>query len=146
LNSESAEIDFNKAQDIRYLQKIIMKEFDLRKRTKSFTVSILNLVDTIPMKNSTRVIANQLGKSGSSVGANYRASLRARSDNEYLSKLNIVLEETDESLFWLEVLQELKVVDDNDLKELLNEANELTAIFVTTLKNTKSRINNTQKK
>ena len=109
-----------------------MKEFDLRKRTKSFTVSILNLVDTIPMKNSTRVIANQLGKSGS--------------DNEYLSKLNIVLEETDESLFWLEVLQELKVVDDNDLKELLNEANELTAIFVTTLKNTKSRINNTQKK
>lgn len=123
-----------------------MKEFDLRKRTKSFTVSILNLVDTIPMKNSTRVIANQLGKSGSSVGANYRASLRARSDNEYLSKLNIVLEETDESLFWLEVLQELKVVDDNDLKELLNEANELTAIFVTTLKNTKSRINNTQKK
>ena len=146
MNSESAEIDFNKAQDIRYLQKIIMKEFDLRKRTKSFTVSILNLVDTIPMKNSTRVIANQLGKSGSSVGANYRASLRARSDNEYLSKLNIVLEETDESLFWLEVLQELKVVDDNDLKELLNEANELTAIFVTTLKNTKSRINNTQKK
>lgn len=122
-----------------------MKEFDLRKRTKSFTVSILNLVDSIPMKNSTRVIANQLGKSGSSVGANYRASLRARSDNEYLSKMNIVLEETDESLFWLEVLQELKVVDDNDLKELLNEANELTAIFVATLKNTKSRINNTKK-
>lgn len=121
-----------------------MKEFDLRKRTKSFTISILNLVDQIPMKNSTRVIARQLGKSGSSVGANYRASLRARSDNEYLSKMNIVLEETDESLFWLEVLQELKVVEDDDLKELLLEANELTAIFVTTLKNTKSRINNSK--
>lgn len=119
-----------------------MKEFDLKKRTKSFTISILSLVDQIPMRNSTRVIANQLGKSGSSVGANYRASLRARSDNEYLSKMNIVLEETDESLFWLEVLQELKVVDDNDLRALLDEANELTAIFVTTLKNTKSRINN----
>ena len=119
-----------------------MKEFDLKKRTKSFTISILNLVDNLPMKNSTRVIANQLGKSGSSVGANYRASLRARSDNEYLSKMNIVLEETDESLFWLEVLQELNVVDANELKELLTEANELTAIFVTTLKNTKSRINN----
>jgi four helix bundle protein len=119
-----------------------MKEFDLKKRTKSFTISILNLVDNLPMKISTRIIANQLWKSGSSVGANYRASLRARSDNEYLSKMNIVLEETDESHFWLEVLQELNVVDDNLLNELLNEANELTAIFVTTLKNTKSRINN----
>ena len=119
-----------------------MKEFDLKKRTKSFTISILNLVDNLPMKNSTRIIANQLGKSGSSVGANYRASLRARSDNEYLSKMNIVLEETDESHFWLEVLQELNVVDNKVLNELLNEANELTEIFVTTLKNTKSRINN----
>ena len=123
-------------------KKYSMKEFDLKKRTKSFTISILNLVDNLPMKNSTRVIANQLGKSGSSVGANYRASLRARSDNEYLSKMNIVLEETDESLFWLEVLQELNVIDTNELKELLTEANELTAIFVTTLKNTKNRINN----
>lgn len=86
-----------------------MKEFDLKKRTKSFTISILNLVDNLPMKNSTRIIANQLGKSGSSVGANYRAFITgARSDNEYLSKMNIVLEETDESHFWLEVLQELK--------------------------------------
>jgi len=119
-----------------------MKEFDLKKRTKAFTISILNLVDNIPMKTSTRIIANQLGRSGSSVGANYRASLRARSDNEFLSKMNIVLEEADESLFWLEVLQDLNVVDNKELKELLNEANELTAIFVTTLKNTKNRINN----
>ncbi|CAM3857738.1 four helix bundle protein [Flavobacterium cucumis] len=135
---------FNTAKYIRYLHQnnSLMKEFDLKKRTKSFTISILNLVDNLPMKSSTRIIANQLGKSGSSVGANYRASLRARSDNEYLSKMNIVLEETDESHFWLEVLQELNVVDQKVLNELLNEANELTAIFVTTLKNTKSRINN----
>jgi four helix bundle protein len=123
-------------------KKYSMKEFDLKKRTKAFTISILNLVDNIPMKTSTRIIANQLGRSGSSVGANYRASLRARSDNEFLSKMNIVLEEADESLFWLEVLQDLNVVDNKELKELLNEANELTAIFVTTLKNTKNRINN----
>ncbi|WP_430399116.1 four helix bundle protein [Flavobacterium sp.] len=118
-----------------------MKEFDLKKRTKTFTISILNLVDSLPSKSSTRIIVNQLGRSGSSVGANYRASLRARSDNEFLSKMNIVLEEADESLFWLEVLQDLNFVDNNTLKELLNEANELTAIFVTTLKNTKTRIN-----
>lgn len=118
-----------------------MKEFDLKKRTKSFTISILNLIDNLPTKNSTKIIANQLGRSGSSVGANYRASLRARSDNEYVSKLNIVLEESDESLFWLEVLQELNVLNNNELHELLIEANELTAIFVTTLKNTKKRIN-----
>lgn len=122
-------------------KKYSMKEFDLKKRTKTFTISILNLVDSLPLKSSTRIIANQLGRSGSSVGANYRASLRARSDNEFLSKMNIVLEEADESLFWLEVLQDLNVVDNNTLKELLNEANELTAIFVTTLKNTKTRIN-----
>lgn len=100
------------------------------------------MVDSLPSKSSTRIIANQLGRSGSSVGANYRASLRARSDNEFLSKMNIVLEEADESLFWLEILQDLNVVENQDLKELLNEANELTAIFVTTLKNTKTRINN----
>lgn len=118
-----------------------MKEFDLKKRTKSFTISILNLVDNLPLKTSTKIIANQLGKSGSSVGANYRASLRARSDNEYISKLNIVLEETDESLFWLEVLEDLNITEKDKLKPLLSEANELTAIFVTTLKNTKTRIN-----
>ena len=122
-------------------KKLFMKEFDLKKRTKSFTISILNLVDNLPMRNSTRIVANQLGRSGSSVGANYRASLRARSDNEYVSKMDIVLEETDESLFWLEVLQELKVIDDKELISLLDEANELTAIFVTTLKNTKNRMN-----
>ncbi len=122
-------------------KKYSMKEFDLKKRTKTFTISILNLVDSLPSKSSTRIIVNQLGRSGSSVGANYRASLRARSDNEFLSKMNIVLEEADESLFWLEVLQDLNFVDNNTLKELLNEANELTAIFVTTLKNTKTRIN-----
>lgn len=119
-----------------------MKEYDLKKRTKSFTISILNLVDNLPLKTSTKIIANQLGRSGSSVGANYRASLRARSDNEYVSKLNIVLEEADESLFWLEVLEELNIIENDKLKPLLKEANELTAIFVTTLKNTKTRINN----
>ncbi|WP_339836694.1 four helix bundle protein [uncultured Flavobacterium sp.] len=119
-----------------------MKEYDLKKRTKSFTISILNLVDNLPLKTSTKIIANQLGRYGSSVGANYRASLRARSDNEYVSKLNIVLEEADESLFWLEVLEELNIIENDKLKPLLKEANELTAIFVTTLKNTKTRINN----
>ena len=118
-----------------------MKEFDLKKRTKSFTISILKLIDKKKTKNSTKIIANQLGRSGSSVGANYRASLRARSDNEYVSKLNIVLEESDETLFWLEVLQELNVLNNNELQEYIIEANELTAIFVTTLKNTKKRIN-----
>lgn len=122
-------------------KKSSMKEFDLKKRTKSFTISILNLVDNLPLKTSTKIIANQLGKSGSSVGANYRASLRSRSDNEYVSKMNIVLEETDETLFWLEVLEELNIIESDKLKPLLSEANELTAIFVTTLKNTKTRIN-----
>lgn len=63
-------------------------ERDLKVRTKLFSIVVLDLVDLLPNKISTRVIANQLAKSGTSVGANYRASLRARSDNEFISKMN----------------------------------------------------------
>lgn len=93
----------------------------------------------LPKNISERVIANQLAKAGTSVGAkNYRASLRARSDKEFISKMNIVLEESDESLFWIELINEKKII-----KRASTEANELTSIFVTILKNTKSRIKNT---
>ena len=95
----------------------------------------------LPTKVSTKVISYQLAKSGTYVGANYRASLIARSDKEFISKMNIVLEESDESMFWLEIIQEKKWIDKSIAEEALKEANELTSIFVAILKNTKTRMN-----
>lgn len=116
-------------------------DYDLKIRTKKFSLSILEIVDLLPNKVSTKVVSYQLAKSGTSVGANYRASCRARSDNEFVSKMNIVLEESDESLFWLEIIQEKEWVDKIIIDTALKEANELTSIFVAILKNTKARLN-----
>src|SRR5690606_40134154 len=71
-------------------------------RSKQFSLMILEIVDLLPPSVSTKVISYQIAKSGTSVGANYRATCRARSDNEFISKMNIVLEESDESMFWLD--------------------------------------------
>lgn len=104
---------------------------DLKQRTKVFSLSIIELVEKLPKTISARAIANQLVRSGTSVGANYRAVCRARSDKEFIAKMNIVLEEVDESCFWLEIIEEKKWLNiENELKE----ANELTAIFVSSLK------------
>ena len=115
---------------------------DLTLRTKTFSLRILEIVDLLPSSVSTRVVSYQLAKCGTSVGANYRASRRARSDNEFVSKMNIVLEEADETLFWLEIIDEKKWISNPLLEGLCIEANELTSIFVTILKNTKNRIKN----
>lgn len=117
-------------------------ESDLKLRTKNFSLLILDIVSVLPATVPSKVISYQLSKSGTSVGANYRASSRSRSDNEFVSKMNIVLEEADESLFWLEIIAEKKWVENQELiTTALKEANELTAIFVTILKNTKLRMN-----
>ncbi|MDX9705916.1 MAG: four helix bundle protein, partial [Weeksellaceae bacterium] len=86
-----------------------------------------------------KVTAYQLVKSATSVGANFRASRRARSDKEFVAKLQIVLEEVDECCYWLEIIQELKWADVDDL---LKEANELTAIIVSILKKMNDKLKN----
>jgi four helix bundle protein len=78
-----------------------MTNDELKNRTKQFSLLILSLVEKMPNSISSRVVINQLAKSATSVGANYRAVCRARSDNEFVAKLNIVLEEVDETQFWL---------------------------------------------
>lgn len=115
---------------------------DLKARTKQFTLSFIGLVDEMPISISTKVIANQLVKSGTSVGANYRAACRSRSDKEFISKINIVLEEADECCFWLELIQEKNWLAIEKVAPCLKEANELTAIFVSTLKSMNNKINN----
>jgi four helix bundle protein len=104
---------------------------DLKDRTKRFSLSIIDLVETMDYSVSKKVVMNQLVRSATSVGANYRAACRARSDKEFISKLNIVLEEVDECCFWLEIIQ---AKNWQNIEKFLNEANELTAIFVSSLK------------
>lgn len=88
----------------------------------------------MPVTYIVKVVTNQIVRSGTSVGANYRAVCRARSDREFISKMNIVLEEADETLFWLEIIKEKMWINKNDLEVIWKEGNELTAIFVSSLK------------
>jgi four helix bundle protein len=102
---------------------------ELKARTKSFTLRIIKLTRALPRCPEGRVIGNQLLRSGTSVAANYRAACRARSRPEFLAKLGVVVEEADETVFWLEMLSEAGLVRKERLREIVPEANELVAIF-----------------
>jgi len=124
-----------------------MNETELKRRRKEFAIRVLHLVDSLPETRSARIIANQLGRAGTSVGANYRAACRSRSAAEMMSKLAIVEEEADEVAFWLELAGDARVVAPTRLAELAREASELTAIMVASrrtlaARNRKSRIEN----
>jgi four helix bundle protein len=99
-----------------------------KKRTKKFVVDNIKFFRTLPKTEEAKIIGRQLLRSSSSVGANYRAVCRARSKAEFHSKLSTVVEEADESAFWMEVLIEADVVNENDLSILLKEANEILKI------------------
>jgi len=102
---------------------------DLKKRTKQFALRVMRLHRALPRREDARVIGRQLLRSGTSVGANDRAARRGRSRAEFVAKLGIVLEEADETVFWLELLQESGIVSAAKLEPLVREARELTAIF-----------------
>lgn len=116
-----------------------MTQAELRARTKQFALRCLTLADALPQTASGKSIRMQLARSGTSVGANYRAACRSRSRKEFVAKLAIVLEEADETCFWLELIIESKAKSRKSVEPLLVEANELTAIFVSTLKSTKAK-------
>jgi four helix bundle protein len=117
---------------------------ELKLRTKNFSILIINLVEKLPNSIAGKTIANQIIRSGTSVGANYRAVCRARSDREFISKMNIVLEEADETMFWLELIIDRKWFDINEVSNLLDEGNQLIAIFVSSLKTVNTRISNSK--
>ena len=106
-----------------------MTEKELKIRTKKFAVDVLNFIDQLPNSKSARIISYQLGKSASSVAANYRGACRARSHAEFIAKIGIVEEEADESTFWLDITPETKNASIESTDPLLREARELTAIF-----------------
>ena len=102
---------------------------DLRYRTKQFSLRAIRLCESLPSKPAARVIASQLLRSATSVGANYRAACRARSTADFISKIGITLEEADETVYWLELLIESGIMPHEKLGALLQEAEELVAIL-----------------
>jgi four helix bundle protein len=107
----------------------VSKTQELRTRTKKFALRIIRLYRSLPYRSDAQVIGKQILRSGTSVGANYRAAGRARSRAEFASKLGIVVEEVDETVYWLELLTESGIVPAEKLSGLDAEARELTAIF-----------------
>ena len=117
-----------------------MNETDLKARTKMFARRVLRLVEALPRTRSGNIVAGQLGRAGTSVGANYRAACRARSTADFVSKLGIVEEEADESAFWMELVIEEEMLAAGKVRALWEEANELTAIMVSSRKTVGSRL------
>lgn len=104
----------------------------LRRRTTQLALGIIRACHRLPVTPECRIIAYQLIRSATSVAANYRAARRARSRREIIAKVGLVVEESDETLFWLELLVELRAGASRELESLAREANELTSIFVVT--------------
>ena len=110
-----------------------MTQDELKKRTKEFALRIINLVETFPNTFLGRHVGGQLIRSGTSVPANYRAACRARSNADFIAKMGIVEEEADESAFWIEFAVDTKMVKPECVAELLDEADQLVAIFVSSI-------------
>jgi four helix bundle protein len=101
----------------------------LRQRARRFAVAVLKFIEQIPRTPGTSIVCPQLGRSASSISANYRAACRARSRAEFIAKLGLVVEEADETEHWLDVLREAELVVTEQWTELRREAGELRAIF-----------------
>ncbi len=109
---------------------------EFKKRTKAFTLRSIKVFQSLPKTDEAKIIGKQLLRSASSVGANYRAVCRARSQAEFYSKLSITIEEADESLFWLEILVESQIVAENKLADLMQEAEQIIKVLSKARKNT----------
>ena len=102
---------------------------ELKKRTKKFALEIIKISDLLPENKKGRTVGNQIIRSGTSVGANYRSACRARSQPDFISKIGIVEEECDETCYWLELIIESGLIEKEIIEPVLKEGNELTAIF-----------------
>jgi four helix bundle protein len=112
---------------------------ELKLRTKKFALAVINLTHSLPPGKTGDVIGKQLLRSATSVGANYRSACRARSNADFISKITIVEEEADESMYWLELLGEAGIFDEVKIAGLRKEADELTAIFTAAGRTAKKR-------
>ena len=118
-----------------------MTQEEMKMRTKQFALRVIRLVESLPNGKATNVIGNQLLRSGTSVGANYRASCRAKSTADFVHKLSIVEEEADESIYWMELLIEGEIIKEKLLENLMNEADQILSIIVSSIKTIKEKRN-----
>ncbi|RYY64628.1 MAG: four helix bundle protein [Chitinophagaceae bacterium] len=116
-----------------------MDRRELEHRTKKFNVEVIRLCLQLPRNAVGFELGKQLVRSSGSVGANYRASRRAKSHADFICKIEIVLEEADESHYWLEVIRDTELLSGPEVDRLIGEASELTAIFAATDKTAKSK-------
>ncbi|MGE5264087.1 MAG: four helix bundle protein [Acidobacteriota bacterium] len=106
---------------------------ELKKRTKQFALRSIQLCNNLPTNRSGHIVANQLIRCSTSVGSNYRSACRARPSADFVSKMGITLEEADESVYWMEIIVESGMQSAKQVAPLLQEGNELVAIFVSSL-------------
>jgi four helix bundle protein len=111
---------------------------DLKRRTKAFALRVIKVVDSLPRERSADVIGKQLLRCATSVGANYRSACRAKSTADFIAKMTIVEEETDESLYWMELLVESNLLSLGRLADLMKEADEIVSIIVASVKTARS--------
>jgi four helix bundle protein len=114
-----------------------MNKDNMKHRTKQFALRVIRLVESLLKGRTNDVLGKQLLRSGTSVGANYRAACRAKSTADFVYKMGIVEEEADESLYWMELLIEAKIMESKKLESLMREADELLAITVASIKTAK---------
>jgi four helix bundle protein len=121
-----------------------MKSEDMKTRTRAFALRIIRLAESLPNTSTAFVIRNQMLRCGSSVGANYRAACRAKSKADFISKMGIVEEEADETIYWMELLIEANIVKRPLVADLLNEADQILSIVVSSIKTAKGFRRNPQ--
>lgn len=112
---------------------------DLKIRTKEFALQIIRLYTSLPKTTEAQVLGKQILRSGTSIGAQYREAQRAKSDADFINKVEGSLQELDETAYWLELLKDSGMSSGEKLNSLLKETDELTAIFVSIVKKVKSR-------
>ncbi len=113
---------------------------ELKKRTKLFGLRSIKVVESLPNTRTAEVLGKQLLRSATSVSANYRSACRAQSRAHFVSKVAIVIEEADESLYWLEMIVEAELLPEHKLQELLKEGNEIVAILTASSRTAKSNL------
>jgi len=115
-----------------------------KQRTKAFALNVMHFTDQLPVSRATNIVAGQLLRCGTSVGANYRSACRAKSSADFISKMGAVEEECDESIYWMELLEESGKVKPNAVAGLKKEGSEILAMVVASINTARSRRNNSQ--
>lgn len=122
-----------------------MDKTELKRRSQKFAVDVIKFTESIPYNRAANILCKQLLRSGTSVGANYRAACKGKSTADFLNKIAICEEEADECIYWIDLLIEANLVEPNLIAGLRNEANELTAIFTAIGKTTRENLKNQKK-